>query len=291
MRVIFLSESAAALSVNGVYLGVADGFERTCELDPKDRVFCELKPSGRVPVSFFFDEAFLISPPPQIKLYFFAGGVAVYAGDYVRSDASLEVVWQKRLGGTLLTLCMQGKLQLNFENETGFRMIPLPETFYGSTACALRDGFLLECETGFALLSHDGKILLLSEGRILEKESVLKAEVPFHDSMRHTAVCAWEDGRLTECTIRTAQEPTEATFALALFESVLIGADCLPFLHPSLAEKADALREFLGGFESVVLTQERDKVGLVYRRKERVYDVRYFRVSTEDGKISNIAEI
>lgn len=288
MRVIFLAEKTCALSVNGVYLGLADGFERVCELEPKDRVFCELKPSGCVPVSFFFDEAFLMDPPPQIKLYYFQGGVAVFAGSFLRADGSLRVIWQNRFGGTLLTLCVQGKLQLNLENQTGFHMIDLPDMLEECKAHMLGADFLLESEAGFALVSPDGKLRVLSEGRVLEKDSALKAEVPFRDSMGHTAICKWENGRMTECTIRTAQEPAEATFALALFESALIGADYTPFLHESLAEKADALREFLGEYESVVLTQEKEKVGLVYKRKERVYDVRYFRVELTDGKISNI---
>lgn len=288
MRVIFLAEKTCALSVNGVYLGLADGFERTCELEPKDRVFCELKPSGCAPVSFFFDEEFLMDPPPQIRLYYFEKGVAVFAGSFLRADTSLHVIWQNRFGGTLLTLCMQGKLQLNLENETGFHMIDLPDMLEESEAYMLGNDFLIESTAGFALISREGKIFVLSEGRVLEKEFVLKAEVPFRDSIGHTALCTWENGRMTECTIRTAQEPTEATFALALFESALIGAECAPFLHETLVEKADALREFLGNYESVVLTQENDKVGLVYRRKERVYDVRYFRVELTDGKISNV---
>lgn len=283
-----MAEKPCALTVNGVYLGIADGFERTCEIEPKDRVFCELKPSGCVPVSFFFDEEFLLDPPPQIKLYFTEGKVAVCAGGFRRADASLSVIWQNRIGGTLLTLCLQGKLQLNVENETGFHLVELPDMLESAKAYPVGDGFLLESETGFALIDRGGKVLVISEGSVLEKGAALKAEVPFRDSMGHTAVCTWENGGMTECTIRTAHEPTEATFALAMFESVLIGADYTPFLHESLLEKADALREFLGNFESVVLTQEQEKVGLVYKRKERIYDVRYFRVELTDGKISNI---
>lgn len=288
MRVIFLAEKTCALSVNGVYLGLADGFERTCELEPKDRVFCELKPSGYTPVSFFFDEEFLMNPPPQITLYYFEGGVAVFAGDFLRADGSLRVLWQNRFGSALLTLCLQGKLQLNLENETGFHMIGLPDSLEESEACMLGEDFLIEGKTGFALVSRRGEIRVLSEGRVLEKDFALKAEVPFRDSMGHTAVCKWENGRMTECAIRSAQEPTEATFALALFESALIGADYTPFLHETLIGKADALRDFLGEYESVVLTQEKDKIGLVYKRKERVYDVRYFRAELTDGKISNV---
>ena len=130
---------------------------------------------------------------------------------------------------------------------------------------------------------------MLSEGKVLSCDNTLKAEVPFHDCMGHTAVCEWSGGELVSCSVRTAYEPTEATFALALFESALIGADCTPFLADNLAEKAAALKEYLGDYRSVVLTAERDKIGLAYERKERVFDVRYFLVEMREGKISNIS--
>lgn len=291
MRVVFLAESPCALFVNGVHLGIVDGFERVCELEPKERVFCELKPNGKSPVSFFFDEEFLLSPPPHIKLYYYEGGVAVFAGEFLSADLAMSVLWQKRLDGTLLTLYRQGRLQLNLENDTGFHMAELPDSFEESEAYPLRGGFLIESKTAFALLTHSGEIVTVSEGRVLERERSLKAEVPFHDSRRHVALCEWTDGKLTGCNIRTTQEPTEATFALALFESVLIGADYTAFLHESLLDKADALREFLGAFESVVLTDQPNKAGLVYMRKERVYDVRYFRVEITDSLISNIKPV
>lgn len=288
MRVYFLAERTCALSVNGIYLGMADGFERMTELDPKDGVFCELKPCGYLPVGFTFDEEFLLSPPPQVRLYYTDGAVAVYGCGFYRADPSLKVLWQERLGNTLLTLCLQGKLQLNLENETGFHIVPLPDDLETCKAVALGKCFLLEGERAFALLARNGEKLVVSEGRVLERGETLKAEIPFHDSMGHTAVCAWTEGKLTDCAVRSAREPNETTFALALFESALIGADCTPFLHSSLAEKASTLREYLGDYCSVVLTNEHDRVGLVYQRKERIYDVRYFRVTVEEGKVSNI---
>ena len=288
MRVFFLAESPCALTVNGAYFGIVDGFERACELDPADEVFCELKPNGCLPVNFFFNESFLLNPPEQIKLYYFRGGVAVFAGDFLRADQTLRVLWQERIGNSLLTLCMQGRLQLNLENGSGFHILSLPAALAESKCRAFGDDFLIEGETAFALISNEGEIRVLSEGKVLEREEILRAEVPFHDSMGHVAVCGWENGKLTECKLKTACDPAPDTFALALFESVLIGGDPAPFLSESLAEKAGALKEFLGDYVSVTLTAERDLVGLVYKRKPRVFDVRYFRVELSDGKISNI---
>ncbi|MDE7296207.1 MAG: hypothetical protein K2N84_02975 [Clostridia bacterium] len=283
-----MAETTCALTVNGVYLGIVDGFERTCELEPADRVFCELKACDRMPVSFFFDEDFLINPPPQIKLYFTEHGVAVYAENFAYADQTLRVLWQKRFGNALLTLCTQGNLQLNLQCNGEMHLVELPEALTDCQASPIGDDFLLEGSAAFARVSREGKIILFSEGKVLERGQKLRAEVPFHDSAMHTAVCAWEGDELVECKVRTASEPQADTFALAFFESILIGADPLPFLHETLSEKADSLREFLGDFHSVVLTETRDRVGLVYKRKERIYDLRYFRIELDDGKIKNI---
>lgn len=291
MRVYFLAEKTCALTVNGVYFGIVDGFERTAELDPADGVFCELSPGGELPVRFVFDEEFLLSPPPQIRLYYTKNAVAVYAGGFLRADQTLRLIRQERFNGSLLTLIRQGKLCLNIENETGFHIAELPDALENCTTTEREDGYLLEGGGWFALLSREGEKLVLSEGTVLQREGPLKAEIPFHDCLAHTAVCEWEKGKLTACSIRSAWEPTEATFALALFESALIGADCAPFLADNLKAKAGSLKEFLGDFRSVVLTAERDRVGLVYERKERVFDVRYYRVELTEGKISNIVTL
>ena len=291
MRVFFLSEKTCALSVGGAYLGLVDGFERSVELQPSPDLFCELKPLGDfLPVRFILDENFLISPPPQVRLYFSEDSLGIYFCNFLRADQSLRVLWQKRLRGTLLTLSLQGKLQLYFESSFA-KIIDLPEALLDCTPEENVEGFLLRAKNAFALLSYDGEILVLSEGTVLSAGETLCAEVPFHDSLAHTAVCEWHGKELISCRVRTAFKPTEATFALALFESALIGADCTPFLSPELAEKASALKEYLGDYRSVVLTAQHDKIGLVYERKERVFDVRYFRVEISDGKVSNIKPI
>ncbi len=290
MQVIFLAEKPCVLTVNGAYFGTVDGFERKAELDPKDGLFCEFLPAEYLPVRFRLDEAFLLDPPPQVSLYFIRGGAALYCHGFIRSDPSLTVLWQERTGGSLLTLCMQGKLQLNLENETGFHIVALPEELEQCRPYALGEEILLEGEKGFAVLSREGKILLCTEGKVLGKEGTLKAEIPFCDSMGHTAVIERKDGKLISCSIKSAFEPTEQTFALALFESVLIGADVTPFLAENLLPKAGSLKKFLGKYTSAVLTADPALTGLVYERKPRVFDVRYFRVTITDGKISNISE-
>ena len=290
MRVYFLAEKTSALFLNGIYLGMIDLFERATEMEPADRIWAEVCPAGGfLPVRFYFDEDFLLRPPEQVRLYFDRDKLVVRVGGFCRSDCSLRVLSQGRQEDTLYTLCLQGKLQLNTENERGYHITDLPDALEQSSVKGFQGCLLLQSDCAFALVDRDGTLLLSSEGRVLEAEETLKAEIPFHDCMGHTAVCEWElPFRLAACSVRSARQPTAATMALALFESALIGADCTPFLHPSLKENEGDLRGFLGNFLSVVLTDKTDEVGLVFPVRERVFSVRRFRVETEEGLVSNI---
>ena len=290
MRVYFLAEKQCTLFLNGAALGTVDKFERVCEIDPKDEIFCELKAAGCTSVSFVFNEAFLFSPPEQVRLYYTEGAVAVYVCDFIRADQSVKILCSRQFSDTRATLFLQGRLQLSISRGANIALLTLPDYLETSNIYRVGREFLVESSEGFALVSWDGKLITQSVGRVLVKDGALQAELPFGDSMGHTAVCGWENGKMTSCKIRTASQPTEATFALALFESALIGADTAPFLTDALKEKAASLKEFLGDYNSVVLSGEPDRIGLVFPRKERIFDVRYFRVKIEDGKVSNIME-
>lgn len=288
MQVYFLAERECILTLGGAVVGLVDTFERSVELEPED-LLCTLTPfGGYLPVSFRIDDKFFLSPPPEVTLYFLNGrhAVALYVHGFFRSDQSLRVLWQEYVNGARLTLLRQGKLLLDLETEAGFTLVPLDDALENCRALPQDDGFLLCTDEGFCLLSRTGEVLVRSEGRVLETGERLKAEVPFHDSRGHVALCEWERGELVSCTLRTARSPAPATFALALFESVLLGLDPSPFLSPELS--ADALREYLGNFVSVVLTDEENKVGLVYPRRERIFDVRYFTVETDGRRVANI---
>ena len=288
MKVYFLSEQPSALTLNGIYLGMIDGFERSVELDPNDNIYAEIAPAGCHALRFCIDQDFLFAPPPHVKLYYSENGVAVYAFGFVHEDQSLKVLLEEQIGGAHFTVYRQGEVYLRYEHGRA-HIVPLDDRFAKSEIREITDGYLITGAGAFLLLGRNGKVLVRSEGEIIEAGESLKAEIPFHDSMGHTVVSEWKKGELISSSIRAKRSPTEATYALALFESVNLGVDPSPYLHEKIRDKADSLKEFLGDYRSVVLTDSPQRVGLVYERKERVFDVRYFIVTLEDGKIANIS--
>ena len=163
---------------------------------------------GYLPVSFCIDEDFLIAPPPGIALYHRNGkGCALYASGFCRADQSLNVLQKAEVSGARLTLFRQGKLFLEIAEEGGMHLCVLPDELENCSFFAQDDGFLLAGGGGFALLSRQGEILVAGGGARLETGGVLRAEVPFHDSRGHTALCEWQKGELLSCTVRTARAP------------------------------------------------------------------------------------
>ena len=287
MKVYFLSDRPSALTLNGVYLGLIDGFERSVQLDPNDRIFAEISPPSCIPLRFCIDQDFLFAPPPHINLYYSDGDVAVYAYGFAQEDQTLKVLLEERLGAARFTLYRQGEMYLRYENGKT-HIIPLNDAFETCRLAEIRDGYLLTGSGAFLLLGRNGQVLAQSEGEVLQQSEPLTVEIPFHDAMGHTVVSEWKNGQLVTTSVRAKRTPTEATYALALLESVKIGVDPAPYLHEKIRHKADALKEFLGDYHSVVLSDPQ-RIGLVYERRERVFDVRYFTITLEDGKISNIA--
>ena len=290
MRVSFLSDLPCAFFVNGIHLGPVDGFERCVELAPHDGAFCEFKAARCVPVRFRFDEAFLFEPPEETELYFCGGAVTVRLRNFVHADPTLRILWKRQVAESTLTLCLQGRLLLHYEHGATKTVLPLPFAFEQCRVSPAGERLLLEADTMFAILDRSGTIAVLSDGKVTERGRTVTAEVPLHDSLARRMRCRYENGRLSECTPLSARPPQEATVAIALLESVLAGFDPTPYLAPALAPKAGLLREYLGRFTAAVY-RGREQVGLVYPRRPRIFDVRDFRVTLENGKVANLAPL
>ena len=88
----------AALTVNGAYLGIVDGFERSAELALRDNLFVRFEPENALPISFFLTEQIRFSPPENCEVYLLKDGIAIYARDFPPNDCMLKPITQKREG-------------------------------------------------------------------------------------------------------------------------------------------------------------------------------------------------
>ena len=299
MKIYFLSSRPCALMLGGVYFGMTDSFERFADIEPKDNVFAEFIPEGALPVGFFITEKLRFSPPQGCEIYILRDGVAVYARDFPPSDFSLKIVAQERFVGNLVTVFRQGALQLSLETAKGFFVSELPPCF---ESCVIRyeSGlFFLEGGDTLAVFNDAGKCVLSERFLSYKVENnTLSATLPLSDSKKRVAECEWaltEDG-CYQTSFRIRQQAREGEeqaaqdelLPYAFFESVLIGADFTEMLSEELKEKSEHIKAFLGDFIDVTLTEDPKTCGLVRKKKERLYELRYFTAEVKQGKIVDI---
>jgi hypothetical protein len=296
MKVYFLSSEPCALTLNDVYFGVTDTFERFIEIDPKDRIFARFSPQNKLSIGFFITEELRFSAPEGCDVYLLPDGIAIYVWDFLFRDVAMHILLQERHNDTLYTVFCQGRLQMSIQTRENFSIAYLPPSFLRCKLFFYDELCILEGENTLAVYNQEGNCLLLEKFLTYSIENdVLNATLPLSDCQNRIAECSWQLQGNT-CTrvhfsIRFLGEACRLPTNLlpyAFFESVLIGGDYVAFLSDELKEKARSLTEFLGEYLSVVLTDDEKRIGLVKKRRERVFDVVYYTVELEKGKIVDI---
>jgi hypothetical protein len=230
-------------------------------------------------------------------VYLLKDGVAVYAHSFPPIDFSLKMITQTRVSNCLVTVYQQGGVQVCIDSDIGVFNAPLPPAFSECKVFSLGDFILLEGNNQLAVFDKNAELLLLEKFLSYRIDgALLSATLPLSDRLGRTAECAWRanEDRLIQTQFSLKQERGESRdiraelLPYAFFESVLIGADYTPFLSEELLEKAQSLKEFLGDFQSVTLTDRADVCALVYPKGERIFQLRYFTVNLKNGKICDI---
>lgn len=304
MRVYFLSCVPAALKLNGLYLGTIDYFERHVELTPADGVLAEIIPAGNAqPINFFLDENFFKQPPEFADVYLADGDAFVFIREYASKDVKLNVVYQTRFCGNLITVFSQGGVNLSCEGQE-YTLIPLPQQFTALTAQeqTLNGRQVLALYGGKHLLiiSDKGKVIFLNPVENAEFGETLNVTAAFETCTAAHAECkfSYDGEKLTLVSSRTVEtrKPEKEIIHFAFFESVLTCGDFTQYLDESLKQKANDLKSYLGDFVSVTVPPEKFYIthgkiaaaGLVYPKSGNLYEVKYYAVDITDNKISNI---
>ncbi len=294
MKIYFLSSTPCALTLNGVFYGVTDKFERFAELSPADTIYACFAPEGALPVGFFITEALREAPPTGCEVYIVKDGLAVYAYDFPPVDLTLRPLDQKREGDLSATLFLQGKPQLCVESPEGMFNATLPPSFTKGELLFHR-GYILVCnESKLAVFTKKAEPVLVEDilSFTLQKEGI-SATLPLSDRLGRTADCRWElteaGCKLVSFALQEREDcPPEGLLAYAFFECALLQGDFAAFLCDELKKDAAAIRAFLGEFLSVTLIESPTVCGLVRKKADRLYAVDYIEVVIAEGKITDI---
>lgn len=304
MRIYFLSCAPAILKLNGEFAGRVDLFERYVDVNLSDNIMAEIVPGGDLqPVNFFLDEKLPSAPPDFIDLYLSDGEILIYIRRFAARSARLEVIYQARFQGNLITLFSQGETCLSIEGDE-YSLIPLGDRFKSVTAEEKTlNGFpVLALTSGRYLIvnSHTGRQIYTNEVEFAEFGDSLKTCVQLKTSTCAEARCeyAYDGNELTLVAGKTVerQPPGEDILHFAFFESVMISGDYEKYLSPELVPNAADLREYLGNYTGVTVPTEKFRsahpqeraAGLVYPERRNLFKIKYFAVQIKNGKIDNL---
>ncbi len=296
MKIYFLSDRLCALSLNGVYFGLTDKFERFAEVALSDKLYAQFSPENALPIGFFLTEELRSAPPEGCDVYLLKDGLAVYAYGFPPRDCTLKAIAQIREGQTLATLYTQGALQLSVESPLGFFNAPLPPSFAQGVLSFHGEWIFARTEERLAVCNQKAEILL--DERVQEYEvdgNLLTATLPLSDSRNRSAKCTWDLSKGCRLLAFSLQEngeadasPSDGLLAYAFLETALLQGDFSNFLSDELRKDAERIRSFLGEFIAVTLTKEETTCGLVRKKGERLFSVDEISVTIQDGKIIDV---
>ena len=279
-------------------------FERHIDVDLNDNILVEVVPGDNLqPANFFLNDRILTSPPQFMDVYLLEGDALVYIRRYCPRESRLNVIFQTRFEGNLVTVFSQGEVYLSVEGKS-YSLTPVGSRFSSVRAEQKRiAGFpvlALYGGDGLVLISHKGGQIFANETVFAEFGATFKTGVRFETCTAAEAHCEYSyDGeKLTLISSRTVekQPPDSGIMHFAFFESLMTFGDFKAYLSPELLPKADDLKDYLGKYTGVTVPTEKfylthpdeQAAGLVYPEKENLFIIKYFAVRTVDGKIDNI---
>ena len=304
MKIYFLSSQPCMLSLNGVFFGVTDKFERFTDIHLADRVFAKFTPEGSLPIGFFITDDLLSTPPLGCEVYILRDGIAIFAREFTPSDYTLRLIAQQRFDDTLVSVFQQGHIQCSIQSPDGFFNASLPPAFSACTLSSHAGLYFVENEKHLAIYTKSGECVFMEEILAYSvEENELNATLPLSDCLGRVADCAWildKSGCVrTQFTLRQTrthmgetdtEKIAEELCPYAFFESVLLRVNYTQFLSDALLNDADKIVRFLGDFKSICTTSDPFTCGLIYEKAPRLFEVTYYTVTMENGKITDITK-
>lgn len=315
MRIHFSSEKPCVLRLGGALAGAVGEAEKFADCGSGE-ILAEFMPDDGdlMPLAFSIGEHFLASPPACADVYRYGFGADVRVR-FAPRDTSMRVLAQERFGDALLTAFSEGKPQLALECGGNFGLFPLPEAEEYGLAEQHIGGerfFSVLCARGgkktLCLYSGEPREVFRDAATDFECSETLRVRFALEDIAGHTAECVYraEGGALREesRTVRpregfSPEALHEKLLPFAFFQEMLAGGDPAPYLSAELAGRKDLLHEYLGDFCGVYLPKEifylvhgtANAAGLIYRRAENAFDVRFFRADMQGRKITNLRPV
>lgn len=313
MRIYFSAAVPCVLRVGGAPAGFLSGNELCADVD--EHIPAEFIPidANLLPLAFVAGESFFHKPPACCDVYRCGCYNMIHAARFIPRQAGFDAKCQGRGADMQATVFECGGPFLCIQDSTGFDTFPLPQcgNYEIGEEQIGNERFLCvhdPVSEYLGFFSSGRKRALQLKARAFECGERLLVTQAFADIACHTVQTEYgaENGELIlrskKVSAREGFDPKKLNpkiLPFAFFQEIAAGGDFTAYLAPALAEKAELLQEYLGDFCAAAIPKEMfyrvhgtiNGVGLVCRRAENIFDVRFFRAETENGLITNILPV
>ena len=313
MRIYFSAAVPCVLRVGGAPAGFLSGNELCADVE--EHIPAEFIPvdANLLPLSFVAGESFFQKPPACCDIYRCGCYNMINAARFIPRQAGFDAKCQGRGAGMQATVFECGGPFLCIQDSAGFDTFPLPQSGNYLIREELIGNEIFLCVhdpvSGFlGFFSSGRKRALQLKAHSFECGERLRVTQTFSDIASHTVETEYsaENGELVlrskKVSVRPDFNPKKLDpkiLPFAFFQEIAAGGDFTGYLAPELAEKDKLLHEYLGDFCAAAVPKEifyriygkTNGVGLVYRRTENIFDVRFFRAEVQNGLITNVLPV
>lgn len=309
MYYYFCSEYLSAIKLNGIYYGTLTDAIKSLRIDdcyPLIEV-CPLV-AGENTVNFILDQSFLSCPVKNVSVTDLKGG---YLIKFIKNNlcGEFKIISQNKFNDCAVTVFNENGVKISVETNDDF----FADNFNRSVTDAKISRFTINQTNFIAVLligeqnvlsvySISGKIqkVMLKVVDDFTADNSLKTTESFNDVAKHTVTTEWgyENGNLMVKDVKfitkdgfSPQTLNENIVPYAFAESFLLNAEWKEYLCGSVLENCAKLKGFLGEFIGVLpppTFRNYKEVGLLYKLKENLYEVKYFTFTLDGNKICGV---
>lgn len=303
-----------AVKIDGEFAGYA-GFAASF-VEVEEDCLIELLPcagESYCPINFKLEESLLKNPPETLSVTDLGGHYMITPRFFSVASGKSRIILQEKgetsAGEALATLYQDGGYKISVDCGGKFNIENLNElvqpqiTFheFGQNSFMMLTGYTgLKRATYVYHLNGRIKKVFQNNAAVCEFNDGFNTKIEFKDIARHRAEIAWDfiDGGFKKRSYHLKRAENFNFKALkrpllpyAFFEEVFCRGDFSDYLSPNLRRGADRLSDYLGDFCAVMTPphfRKQCETGLVYRKSDNYYYVKWYSMEFQDGLISNI---
>lgn len=302
------SEFDSALKINSNYIGRLKDVNLLLPIKelPCLVEICPLT-CGKQPINFILNQDLLNCPPKEITITNLDGGYLIKINDII-TTTDFKIIAQKKFTNAVCTVFSENGYKLSIETPTDFfaqtldfevNNANITQFNYGKTI-AIEFNLAPKIISVFNIENKITPIMNMQVENLLIEDNSITTTVTYQDIAQHKVTTTWKisDNKVIQTDKKVDCSPTfsptnciEQVLPYCFLEELLVGGDIKDYLTQNMLKNASKLTNYLGDFIGIIpppTFKDQNLIGLVYKKADNLFEVKYLKTEMQNNKISNI---